>query len=103
MQDSLDHVPPARQIRSATAEQSELVHDALVESLLVEEQRDLINRRNVAAFNDCAELDVAEESDFPLHFLGERALGAANQNVGLDSDFHQLPHRVLRRLRLHLA
>ena len=50
-----------------------------------------------------AELHVAEERDLALDVVGERALGAADQDVGLDSDLHQLAHGVLRRLRLHLA
>src|SRR6202011_652573 len=75
----------------------------LVEALLVKEQRDLVDRGNVPALNYRTELDVAEESDLALHFLGERALRSADEDVGLNSDFHQLTHRVLRRLCLDLA
>jgi hypothetical protein len=30
--------------------------------------------------------------DLALHVLGERALGAADEEVGLDADLHQLAH-----------
>src|SRR5437763_14091674 len=92
MQNSLDHVPPACQVRGAATEQTQLVHHALVESLLVKKKRNLVNRRNVAALDHGAEFDVAEESNLALDFFRQRALGAADQDVGLDSDFHQLAH-----------
>ena len=50
-----------------------------------------------------AEVDVAEERDLALDLASRRALGAADEDVGLDTDLHQLAHRVLRRLGLHLA
>jgi hypothetical protein len=69
----------------------------------VERERDLVDGRHVDALDHRAEVDVAEERDLALHVLGERPLGAADEEVGLDADLHQLAHRVLRRLRLHLA
>ncbi len=50
-----------------------------------------------------AELHVAEQRDLALDLVGQGALGAADQQVGLDSDLHQLAHRVLRRLGLEFA
>jgi hypothetical protein len=69
----------------------------------VEEQRDLIDRRHVTALDDRTELDVAEERDLALHILGEGTLAAADEDVRLDPDLHQLANGVLRRLGLDLA
>ena len=69
----------------------------------MEAERDLVDGRDVAALDDRAELDVAEQRDLALDVLGERALGAADEDVGLNSDLHQLANRVLRRLGLDLA
>src|SRR5688572_33128138 len=66
----LDHASPFRQIRSAAPEESEAVHHALVEALLVEEQRALIDARNIPALDDRSALDVTEQRGFPLHFPG---------------------------------
>ena len=40
---------------------------------------------------------------FLLHVVGDGALGAAEEDVGLDADLAQLLHRVLRRLGLQLV
>ncbi len=103
MQNPLNHVSPLREIRSPAAEQAKLVHYAFVETLLVEEQGNLVNRGDVSALDHSTEFDVAEKRNLSFHFLGERALGSADEDVRLNSDFHQLAHRVLRRLCLHLA
>src|SRR5687767_12433807 len=91
-QNPVDHASPFREIRGSPSEQPEPVHDTLVESLLVKQQRDLIYGRHVAALDHRTELDVAEQRDFSLHFLGKHPLCAADQNVGLDSDFHELAY-----------
>src|SRR5687768_13220425 len=102
-ENSLDHSSPLREIRSAASKESESMHHPLIESLLVEQQRYLVDARHIAALDDRAEFDVAEERDLSLHLFGQRSLGAADENVGLNSDFHQLPHGMLRRLRFHFA
>ena len=48
-------------------------------------------------------VDVAEERDLPLDVLVEVAVGAAEQDVGLDADRAQVADAVLRRLGLQLA
>ncbi len=48
-------------------------------------------------------VDVAEERDLPLDVLIEEAVGAAEQDVGLDADRAQVADAVLRRLGLELA
>ena len=101
MQNALDHRAPLGKVRSPATEQSKLVHHPLVEPLLVEKQRDLIYAGHISTLDDRAELDVAEKRDLAFHFLGESALGSADKNVGLNSDFHQLANRVLRRFGLY--
>ena len=46
---------------------------------------------------------VGEQRDLAPLVLGQRTVGAAQQDVGLDTDFAQLLDRVLRRLGLDLA
>jgi hypothetical protein len=46
---------------------------------------------------------VAEQRDLAALRLGDRPVGAAQQDVGLDADRAQLLHRVLGRLGLELA
>jgi hypothetical protein len=70
MKYSLDHAAPLRKIRSAAAQQAELVHHPLIESLLVEQQRYLVDGGHIPALDYRPELDVAEERNFALHFLG---------------------------------
>ena len=48
-------------------------------------------------------VDVAEERDLPLDVGVEEAIGAAEQDVGLNADRPQIAHAVLRRLGLQLA
>ena len=79
------------------------MHYSLIETLFVEEERDLVNRRDVTTFDHSAEFDVAKESNLSLHFFRKRPLGTTDQDIWLDSDLHQLPHRVLCRLGLHFA
>ena len=83
--------------------EAEPLQTRVVEALLVERERDLVDRRHVGALDHRAELDVAEERDLALDVVRQRPLGAADEEVGLDADLHQLAHRMLRRLRLHLA
>ena len=48
-------------------------------------------------------VDVAEQRDLALDVLVEEAVGAAEQDVGLDADGAQVADAVLRRLGLQLA
>src|SRR3989475_10113855 len=70
---------------------------------LFRSERDLVDRLHVRALHDAAEVDVAEQRDLALDLLGQRPLGAAHEDVGLDPDLHELPHRVLGRLGLELC
>src|ERR1043165_3239164 len=93
---------PLRQRADLLVRQVELVEEDLVEPLARERQRDLVDEFDVARGDDRLLLDVAEEGDLLLHVLGDGALAAAKENIGLDADLAQLLHGVLRRLGLHL-
>ena len=60
-------------------------------------------RRHVLGGNHRLALDVAEEGDLGLDLMGEEAIGAAQQDVRLDSDREQFLDRVLGGLGLQLA
>ena len=101
-EDALHQLAPSAERRFGQLE-AELLHDLVVEALLVEAERDLVDRAHVGAFDDRAELHVAEERDLALDVVGDGAVRAHDEHVRLNSDLHQLAHGVLRRLRLELA
>ncbi len=82
---------------------AELVAHDLVEHLLVQHHRDLVDRVDVPGRDHRLFLDVGEERDFSSLVLRQRPHRAAQQRVGLDADLAQLLYRVLRRLGLDLA
>ena len=102
MHDSLDDGLPGSQIGFLGLEPESLA-DHAVESLIPESDRDFVDRRHVGALDDALEIDVAEAGDLALDLGTDRLFAAADQDVGLDSDLHQVPHRVLGRLGLELA
>ena len=72
----LEHaMRPSRSNRRAPAPalDAELLQHLLVESLLVERERDLVDRADVRALDHGAEFDVAEERDLALDVVGDRA------------------------------
>src|SRR6266849_2918494 len=93
---------PLRERADFLVREVQLVEKNLVEPLARESQRYLVDELDVECGDDRLFLDVAEERDLLLHVFGNHALGAAQQDVGLDADLAQLLHRVLRRLRLQL-
>src|SRR5262245_9779474 len=83
--------------------QSEYVDDQLVEALVVEDQRDLVDPFDVGRVDDGLLRDVAEERNLGLHLGGQLAVAAAEQYVRLNPDGQQFLDRMLRRLGLQLA
>ena len=61
----------------------------------MQHQRHLIDRFDVLRRDDAIFLHVAEKGDLPLHLLGNRAIAAAQENVGLDPDGQKLLDAVL--------
>ena len=84
--------------------EAELVQDLLVEPLLAQLARDGVDGlRHVLLLDDALASDVAEEREL-VEVLGrDRALGAADEDVGDDSDRAELSDGVLRGLGLELA
>ena len=71
--------------------QAELLDDQLVELVVDQAERHLVDAELlVALLDDGPRLDVAEQGDLLGIVLGQLALGAADQDVGLDADLPQL-------------
>ena len=84
--------------------QAEAIEDELVEALLLEHLRHLVDARgDVLLLDDGLGPDVAEERELGLRVGGQGALRAADQDVGRDADLAQAPDGVLAGLRLQLA
>ena len=84
--------------------QAQLADDQLVQPVLDQAQRHLVDREVLVLLLD-HRLDghVAEQGDLRPVVAAQRALGAADEDVGLDADLPQLAHRVLRGLGLQLG
>ena len=81
----------------------QLLADDDVEAFRVQHAGDLVDRIGVERRNHRLGRDVGEERDLAAVAVGQRAIGAAQHDVGLDTDLAQLLDRVLGRLGLHLA
>jgi hypothetical protein len=75
----------------------------LVEGLLVEHERDLVEVAGVGGVHHRAHRHIAEVGDLALELGRDRGLAAADDRVGLDAAAAQLGDGVLRRLGLLLA
>jgi hypothetical protein len=79
------------------------VADDLVDHLVVEHGRDLVNGVGVETFDDGFRHHVAEQRDLAPLLDRNRAVGAAQQDVRLDADLAEFLDRMLGRLGLQLA
>ena len=75
----------------------------LVQPLLAQPERHEVDVGRVLGHDHRALVQVGEERDLGAQLVGERARGAADDDVRRDTDAAQLVDRVLRRLRLQLA
>ena len=82
---------------------AEVLEHEVVDALLVERQRHLVDVVDVARRDDRLGRQAREQRDLLADVERERALGAAHQHVRRDADAAQLVDRVLRRLGLQLA
>src|SRR5215469_2495781 len=99
--DAVDEVLPGFEI-AVFGLQTQVLEGQGIDILVRENDRDLVDRRNVFGGDDGLFFYVAEQGDLRLDVFGEEAVGAAEQDVGLDSDAEQLFHRVLRGLGFQL-
>ena len=73
-----------------------------VDALFGEIERDFVDGRDVAGDDDGLLFDVAESGDLGAHVAGDGAVGAAEQDVGLDADGEHFLDAVLGGLGLEL-
>ncbi|MPM43776.1 hypothetical protein SDC9_90453 [bioreactor metagenome] len=98
----IDQVVPALEVGGRRV-QAQLVADQAVQALLVEHARHLVDGVHVPHGDHAPLGHIGEEGDLALFLFGHLVLGAAQQRIGLDTDFAQLLHRVLGGLGLELA
>ena len=100
--DPLHEPLPVGQVRRGQLD-AEVPQHRLVDALVRELERHLVDRVDVARGHHRADRQVREQRDLLADVLAELLLGAAHHHVGLDADAAQLLDRVLRGLRLQLA
>ena len=97
----VDHGAPVAEI-ARPGFQFELAQDDLVHALGGEDERNLVDRLDVARGDDGRRVDVAEEADLLLHLRADETLAAAQQDVGLNAERAQFLDAVLGGLGLEL-
>ena len=83
--------------------QTQLVHHEAIQALVPQVERHEVDVGSVHAADDGPRLDVGEERDLLLEVRADGAVGAADDDVGLDTDAAQLVDAVLGGLGLELA
>src|SRR4051794_9251127 len=83
--------------------QPQLLADERVEPLLLQRRGHEVEVRDVLVGDDSARVDVGEERDLLADVRRNRAGGARDDDVRMDTDPPELVDRVLCRLRLQLA
>ena len=100
----VQQLAPVVQVAARGVLQAELLDDQLVELVVDQAQRHFVDRKIlVLLFDHGLDRHVAEQGDLLAVLAADRVLGAADEDVGLDTDLPQLADRVLRRLGLQLA
>ncbi len=100
--DPVDQLDPLVQLQRAGL-QFELVDHQPVEPLIAQVQRDEVDVGRVDTTDHRPRLHVGEESDLVLQLLADGAVGAAHDDVRLDTDAAQLVDAVLGGLGLQFA
>jgi hypothetical protein len=100
--DAADEIFPRLHVPLGLGQVQVLEHDA-VQPLGGEDQRHLVDGGDVLGGDDRLLVDVAEQGDLALDVGIEEAVGAAEQDIGLDADRSQIADAVLCRLGLELA
>ena len=79
------------------------IADDVVETLVVQDQRQLVDVSGIGGVDHGTLVDIAEVGDLALQVVAERLFTATHDHVGLDATAAQLGDRVLRRLGLLLS
>ena len=99
-----DHLVPLREVDGPPLRvEPQPLHGHRVDALLVVEPRQAVDGVDVRGREHRARLDVGEQGNLAPLLFGQRAIGATQKQVGLDSDGPELLHRVLGGLGLDLA
>ena len=84
--------------------QAQAAADEIVELVFLQAQRHFVDRKILVFFFDHrVDRHVAKQRDFFAIFARQRALGAADEHVGLNTDLPQQADRMLRRLGFQFA
>ena len=98
----IDNLVPFGQVSSRSIE-IQLTHDDVVQPLLVQPGRNLVNIVDVNGRDDCVPRHVSKQGDLASLLLWQGSLGPAQQHVRLNADGAQLFDGVLCGLGLYLA
>ena len=98
----LEERPPFPQVLSLRTK-PEGLHRILRETLAVEEQGDVVDRRRIGRADHAFHGDVGEERDLLLDVRFERVFTPGDDHVGLDPRRSEFSDALLRRLRFLLA
>ena len=98
-----DGVPLAEVRRLHLRFEAQALDDDLVEALLVQPARDLVDVVEIDRRDDGVLRHVGEQRDLAALAVRQWLLGAAQQHVGLDTDRAQFLHGMLGGLGLQLA
>ena len=101
MEDALHHSLPLCQVRLRRVQTQPAAHH-LVQAFLGQQQGHLIESGGGGVLDDALRGHIAEQRQLPADVLGDGAVAAAHQHVGLDAHPQQLLHRVLGGLALEL-
>ena len=102
MLERVDQLVPDAQVGRRRAD-AELLADDDVEMLGVQQPGNLVDRIGVQRRDDRFLGNVGEQRDLLAVAVRDRPVGAAQDDVGLDTDFPQFLDRMLCGLGLHLA
>ena len=100
--DAVNQVFPAAEV-AVFGFHAQIAEQQSIHAFAGEHQRNLVDGSNIFGGDDGFVFHVAEERNLALEFAREKAVGAAEQYVGLDSNAQQLFYRVLRGLGLQFA
>src|SRR5579884_964706 len=98
---TINKVFPARQVRLGGLN-VQIPERQSIHIFLGKAKRHLVDGIYVFCSDDGLLFQIAEERNLALNFLGEKAVAAAEQDVGLDPDGQHLLYRMLRRFGLQL-
>ena len=93
---------PGRHV-AFVVDQIEHVQHFAAQALLLEGQGHGIDAVGIEGGDHRPLLHATETADFALHLIADRAVAAADQDIGLDADGAQLLHRVLGRFGFQFA